>query len=124
MRRLLLDRGISIAVSATRARRLIPKILAAPNDELTVLMREIVSSLYAFMLQIDERIRAFDRKIDAIFKASEVCQRIAKIRGIGPKTVTAMIAAIGWIRLQEWQTPSGLAWGSYRASIRAAIAWL
>ncbi len=45
--------------------------------------------------RIDERIRAFDRKIDTIFKASEVCQRIAKIRGIGPKTATAMIAAIG-----------------------------
>ena len=95
MRGLLLDRGIAIAVSATRARRLIPKILATADDELTVLMREIVSSLYAFMLQIDERIRAFDRKIDAIFKASEVCQRIAKIRGIGPKTATAMVAAIG-----------------------------
>ena len=95
MRGLLLDRGIAIAVSATRARRLIPKILATPNDELTEMMREIVSSLYAFMLQIDDRIKAFDRKIGAIFKASDVCQRIAKIRGIGPKTATAMIAAIG-----------------------------
>jgi len=95
MRGLLLDRGIAIAVSATRARQLIPKILAAANDELTVLVREIVSSLYAFMLQIDERIRVFDRKIDAIFKYSEVCQRIAKIRGIGPKTATAVVAAIG-----------------------------
>ena len=57
MRGLLLDRGIAIAVSATRARQLIPKILAAPSDELTGLMQEIVSSLYAFMLQIDERIR-------------------------------------------------------------------
>jgi transposase len=95
MRGLLLDRGIAIAVSATRARQLIPKILAATNDELRVLVREIVSSLYAFMLQIDERIRVFDRKIDAIFKASEVWQRIAKTRGIGPKTATAMVAAIG-----------------------------
>ena len=95
MRGLLLDRGIAIAVSATRARRLIPKILAAPSDELTGLMREIISSLYAFMLRIDDRIQAFDRKIHAIFKASDVCQRIAKIRGIGPKTATAMIAAIG-----------------------------
>ncbi len=95
MRGLLLDRGIAIAVSATRARQLIPKILAATNDEVTVLVKEIVSSLYAFMLQIDERIRVFDRKIDAIFKSSEVCQRIAKIRGIGPKTATAMVAAIG-----------------------------
>jgi transposase len=58
-------------------------------------MQEIVSSVYALMLQIDERIRVFDRKIDEIFKASEVCQRIAKIRRIGPKTTTAMIAAIG-----------------------------
>jgi hypothetical protein len=36
-------------------------------------MREIVASLYAFMLQIDEHIKAFDRKIEAISKASEVC---------------------------------------------------
>src|SRR5260370_345262 len=90
-----LERVIAIAVSATRAWRLIPKVLSASNDELTEMMREIVSSLYAFMLQIDERIKVFDRKIAAIFKASAVCQRIAKIRGIGPKTATAMIAAIG-----------------------------
>src|SRR6202171_6880086 len=73
-RGLLLDGGIAIAVSATRARRLIPKILATADDELTVLMREIVSSLYAFMLQIDERIRAFDRKIGAIFKDRGACE--------------------------------------------------
>jgi transposase len=95
MRALLLDRGIAIGVAATRARRLIPQILAEPNDELTGLMREIIGSLYAFMLQIDERIRAFDKEIDAIFKASDACRRIAKITGVGPKTATAMIAAIG-----------------------------
>jgi transposase len=95
MRGLLLDRGIAIGVAATRARRLIPQILAEPNDELTGLMREIIASLYAFMLQIDERIRAFDKEINAIFKASEACGRIAKISGVGPKTATAIIAAIG-----------------------------
>ena len=47
------------------------------SDELTGLMQEIVSSLYAFMLQIDERILVFDRKIDEIFKASEALSRIA-----------------------------------------------
>jgi hypothetical protein len=95
MRGLLLDGGIAIAVSAARARRLIPTILSASNDELTEMMREIVSSLYALVLQIDERIKAFDRKIAALFKASDVCQRIAKIRRVGPKTATAMIAAVG-----------------------------
>lgn len=95
MRGLLLDRGIAIGAAATRARRLIPQILCEPNEELTELMREIVGSLYAFMLQIDQRIRAFDKQIDVIFKGSEACQRIAKISGVGPKTATAMIAAIG-----------------------------
>jgi transposase len=47
------------------------------------------------MLQMDKRIRAFDKEIDAIFKASEACRQIAKISGVGPKTATAMIAAIG-----------------------------
>ena len=55
MRGLLLDRGIAIGVAATRARRLIPQILSEPNEELTTLMRETVGSLYAFMLQIDQR---------------------------------------------------------------------
>ena len=39
--------------------------------------------------------KTFDHQITAIFKASDVCQRIARIKGIGPKTSTAMIAAIG-----------------------------
>ena len=95
MRGLLLDRGIALAVSATRAQRLIPKILATPNEELTLMMRDTVASLYAFMLEIDNHIRAFDQKIEAIFKDREVCPRIARIRGIGPKTATALIAAIG-----------------------------
>ena len=41
-----------------------PQILSEPNEELTTLMREIVGSQYAFMLQIDQRIRAFDKEID------------------------------------------------------------
>ena len=95
MRGLLLDRRIALAVWATRAQQLIPKILATPNEELTPMMRDIVASLNVFMLETDNHIRAFDQKIEAIFKDSEVCPRITRIRGIGPKTATALIAAIG-----------------------------
>lgn len=95
MRGLLLDRGIAIAVSASRARRLIPQIIAEPSTDLSDLTREIIASLYAFMLQIDERIKAFDKKILEIFRASPACQRIGAICGVGPKTATAMVAAVG-----------------------------
>ena len=47
-------------------------------------------------VESDNRVRAFDRKIDAIFKASIVCQRtISKIQGIAPKTSIVSVAAIG-----------------------------
>jgi transposase len=82
MRGLLLDRGIAIGVAATRARRLIPQILAEPNDELTGLMREIIASLYAFMLQIDERIRA------SIKRATPSSKR-AKLAGGLPKSAAS-----------------------------------
>jgi hypothetical protein len=41
-------------------------------------MREIVSSMYALMLQIDERNKAFNRKITAIFKASQVASELPR----------------------------------------------
>lgn len=95
MRGLLLERGIAIAKSASRAERLIPQIIGDPRSDMTELTREIVGALYGCLLQINERIRYFDKKIDAVFLNSPVCRRIAKISGVGPKTATAMVAAVG-----------------------------
>lgn len=47
------------------------------------------------MTEIDKRVQAFDRPIDQIFRANEACQRADRIRGVGPKTATAVIAAVG-----------------------------
>lgn len=37
----------------------------------------------------------FDKEIETVFRQSEACPRIAKVKGIGPKTATAVVAAIG-----------------------------
>ena len=47
------------------------------------------------MRDLDRRIASFDEKIEQVFRGNEPCQRIAKIKGVGPKTATAIIAAIG-----------------------------
>jgi transposase len=44
---------------------------------------------------LDRRIGLFDKKIDRIFHGREACRRIARIKGVGPKTATAIVAAIG-----------------------------
>jgi transposase len=95
IRGLLPDRGFAFAKSITRARRTIPEILADHENELTPLAREAIAELYDLFRDLDCRIASFDKKIDRIFRQCEACQRIAKIKGVGPKTATAMVAAIG-----------------------------
>lgn len=95
IRGLLLDRGFAIGKSITRARRIIPEILSDVENEITLLAREALNELYDLFRDLDRRIIIFDRKIDAGFRDSEVCQRIAKIKGVGPKTATAIVAAVG-----------------------------
>lgn len=95
MRGLLLDRGIPIALSIGRARRAIPEILEDQANGLSAMSREIIGDLFDFMDQIDVRITAFDRRIDAVFKSNEDGRRIARICGVGPKTATAVVAAVG-----------------------------
>jgi hypothetical protein len=60
------DRGIGYTRTAADSKNIV-----GVNEELTEMMREIVSSLYAFMFQIDERIKAFDRRIAEIFRSSK-----------------------------------------------------
>ena len=82
MRGLLLDRGIAFGKCASRARRMIPQILEDADNGLTALFRETLADLYAFWREIDLRIASFD-------------QRIAQVEGVGPKTATALVAAVG-----------------------------
>lgn len=95
IRGLLLDRGFAFAKSITRARRIIPELLSNFNNELTALAREAIAELYDLFRDLDRRIASFDKKIDRVFHESEPCQRIAKIKGVGPKTATAVVAAVG-----------------------------
>jgi len=95
IRGLLLDRGFAFAKSITRARRLIPDILADLDNELTPMARDAIGELYDLFRDLDRRIESFDKKIEAVFRNSETCQRIARIKGVGPKTATAIVAAVG-----------------------------
>jgi len=85
IRGLLLDRDIAMSKSITRARRLIPGILADMNNELTAIAREAIGELHDLMVDLDRRITSFDRKIERVFRESEPCRRIVRIKGVGPK---------------------------------------
>lgn len=95
IRGLLLDRGFAFAKSITRARRMIPEILSDLENELTPLAREADCRAHDLFHDLDGQIAYFDRKIDRVVRDSKTCQCIAIIKGVGPKTATAIVAAIG-----------------------------
>ena len=95
MRGLLLDRGIAFAQSITRARREIRILLDDCSSDLSNLFRSMLSQLYACFLALDRQIDWFDREIEKVFRSCDTCRRLAKIRGVGPKTATAIVAAVG-----------------------------
>lgn len=95
MRGLLLDRGVAFAQSITRARREIGLLLEEGSPELSDLFRSMLSQLYACFIALDRQIAWFDSEIERIFRSSDTCRRLSKIRGVGPKTATAIVAAVG-----------------------------
>ena len=95
MRGLLLDRGVAFAQSITRARREIRALLENGASEISELFRSMLSQLYAIFLTLDGQIAWFDKEIEKVFRSSETCRRLAKIKGVGPKTATAIVAAVG-----------------------------
>ena len=57
--------------------------------------RDAIAELYDLFRDLDRRISSFDKKIEQVFRNNDACLPIAKIKGVGPKTATAVVAAIG-----------------------------
>ena len=74
---------------------MIPDILARAESGLSAMARETIAELWDFFCDLDRRIAHFDKKIEAVFKENEPCQRVARIKGVGSKTATAIVAAVG-----------------------------
>lgn len=73
IRGLLLDRGIAISVTVTRARREIPLILENAENELSSRMRRTIAELYDLFNDLEQRIHFFDKEIETVFRQSEAC---------------------------------------------------
>ncbi|UIF89977.1 IS110 family transposase [Cupriavidus sp. UYPR2.512] len=95
IRGLLAEYGIVIAQSPLQVQRHLPEIIADTTTELTDFTRGMVCDMYERLKQLDEQIVRYDNKIRQIHRASAQCQRLEKIRGVGPMIATAIVAAAG-----------------------------
>jgi transposase len=94
IRGLLTEYGIILPQHISQLRRGLPLILEDGTNELTVFSRRLFASLYEELLSLEEKIEAIDEQIGTVYQASEPCQRIAAVEGIGPLIATALVAAL------------------------------
>jgi transposase len=95
VRGLLAEHGIVVPRGRGRLRRSLPVILEDESDELSALMRELISEVAERLRFLDERLRCYDLRIKCMARQDDRCQRIAQVAGVGPLTATALVAAVG-----------------------------
>ncbi len=95
IRGLLGERGLAIPRSPEAFRRAIPEWLRTNADELTSFCQTLLAKLLQHLRAIEERFHLIEASIQSFMKSSALCKKIAEIPGIGPLTVTAVVAAVG-----------------------------
>jgi len=99
IRGLLMEYGIIIPKGISYVRKEIPGILENAKNELTGLFRTLLKDLYEEMVHLDERVEMLEDELKTTCSNHADCQRLLTIPGIGLLSATALVAAIGDIRV-------------------------
>lgn len=91
----LQEMGLFLEKGLSQVRKKVPLFLEDAENELTFEMREIISSCYKRLLELDKAIEKYTQKIEAFCKRHEVCQRLMKLSGVGPMIASIVYGTIG-----------------------------
>lgn len=95
VRGLLAEYGIVIGKGIAQARRRLPEILEEAENGLSDPARALFADLWQQILPLDEAVAKCQRRIEVICRENAACQRLLQVRGIGPLSATALVAAVG-----------------------------
>ncbi len=89
---------LGYGIESPRRGALLPRlaeVLEDAQNELPCEGRALLRELGDELRRLDERVRAFDARIEEVVRRMPACRRLMKIPGIGPMTATALVAAVG-----------------------------
>lgn len=95
IRGLLAEYGLVIAPSPGEVRPALVRFLDDTASGLTACARDTFSELYAQLTELDSRIERVTHRVERVYRAHPVCQKLAAVPGIGPLTATALVATVG-----------------------------
>lgn len=91
----LREMGIFLAEGLSQVRKEVPLLLEDATNELTMDMREIISSCHKKVLDLDHEIERYTQKIEQFCKKNDMCGRLMQLPGVGPMTASIIYATVG-----------------------------
>jgi transposase len=95
VRGLVGEYGLVAPVRIGHLRRALPEWLEDATNGLSERFRRLLAGLAEDLRGLDERIEAVDEELAAIVRETPAAQRLLSLRGVGPTTATALVAALG-----------------------------
>jgi len=95
IRGLWAEYGLVMAHSPGKVRPALVRFLDDAESGLTACARDTFSELYEQLQELDLRIERVTQRVERVYQAHPVCQKLAAVPGIGPLTATALVATVG-----------------------------
>lgn len=95
IRGLVGEYGLVAPRSLSQLRKGIPCWLEDAENGLSGRFRALLAGLYGDLRYLQVRIDELDEEIESIARTTAAAQRLMQLRGIGPVTATALVAAVG-----------------------------
>jgi len=87
--------GLVAPLQLCHLRAAIPRWLEDPDNGLSERFRRLLNGLWEDLRALDERVAELDAEIATIVEEDPTAQRLQQLRGVGPITATALVAAVG-----------------------------
>ena len=94
LRGLLAEYGLVLGQGANQVRSKLPALLDASGESLPPLAVELFQDLFEELVQLEERIGQYERRVERLYRGNPICQRLGQIEGIGALTATAFVATV------------------------------
>ena len=87
--------GLTAPQQLCQLRKAIPGWLEEPDNGLSERFRRLLNGLWEDLKELDERVGELDAEIATIAQEEPAAMRLQQLRGVGPITATALVAAVG-----------------------------
>jgi transposase len=95
IRGLVGEYGLVAPQSILALRKVLPRWLEDAENGLSLRFRRLLAGLAEDFRYLDERIKRHDDELAVMVKEMPAAQKLMALRGVGPATATALVAALG-----------------------------